>query len=106
MSRIEKATRILKSFTEQGVEETITKSVIDPNTGHKIKKKQKVLKKIPPAVLRQAKGLAIYTAFRTGFAPLGGAGGSGIMVAKMPDGSWSAPASFMPNNLSTGSFQH
>ena len=24
------------------------------------------------------------------------------MVARLPDGSWSPPASFMPNNLSTG----
>lgn len=47
----------------------------------------KVLRKIPPEVIREAKGLAIFTSMRSGFAPFGGAGGAGIVVAKLPDGS-------------------
>lgn len=83
------------------------------------KKNKKVLRKIPPKVIANAKGLVIFTSMRTGFAPFGGAGGAGIVIAKLPDGSelnflvisqeegadltaWSAPASISPNNLSTG----
>lgn len=51
------------------------------------KKQQKVLRKIPPQVIAQAKGLAIFTSMRTAIAPFGGAGGAGIVVAKLPDGS-------------------
>jgi lipid-binding SYLF domain-containing protein len=52
----------------------------------KSKKKAKVLRKIPPEVIREAKGVAIFTSMRSGFAPLGGAGGAGVVVARLPDG--------------------
>lgn len=52
-----------------------------------IKRQQKVLRKIPPAIIQSASGLAIFTSMRTGIAPFGGAGGSGVVVAKLPDGS-------------------
>ncbi|KAF2397019.1 DUF500-domain-containing protein [Trichodelitschia bisporula] len=46
---------------------------------------------IPPSVLAHAKGLAVITIFKAGF--LGsGRFGSGIVVARLPDGSWSAPS--------------
>ncbi|KAF2641021.1 DUF500-domain-containing protein [Massarina eburnea CBS 473.64] len=46
---------------------------------------------IPPQVLASAKGLAILTVFKAGF--LGTARfGSGIVVARLADGSWSAPS--------------
>ncbi|KAL1610656.1 hypothetical protein SLS60_002326 [Paraconiothyrium brasiliense] len=46
---------------------------------------------IPPQVLANAKGLAILTVFKAGF--LGTARfGSGIVVARLADGSWSAPS--------------
>lgn len=54
--RIEKCIRILKTFTEEGVQQTETKEVTDAQTGQKVKKSQKVLKKIPSSVIRQAKG--------------------------------------------------
>lgn len=66
------------------------------------KTKRKVLRKIPPSVIANAKGLAIFTSMRSGIAPLGGAGGAGVVVGRLEDGSWSAPASISPNNLSTG----
>lgn len=48
-------------------------------------------KVIPPSVLANAKGLAIITVLKAGF--LGsGRFGSGLVVAKLPDGSWSAPS--------------
>lgn len=46
---------------------------------------------IPPEVLAKAKGLAVITVFKAGF--LGsGRFGSGIVVARLSDGSWSAPS--------------
>ncbi|PTB39477.1 uncharacterized protein TrAFT101_007738 [Trichoderma asperellum] len=46
---------------------------------------------IPPSVLSNAKGLAIITVFKAGF--LGsGRFGSGLVVARLPDGTWSAPS--------------
>ncbi|CAM1506409.1 Fc.00g060500.m01.CDS01 [Cosmosporella sp. VM-42] len=46
---------------------------------------------IPPSVLANAKGLAIITVLKAGF--LGsGRFGSGLVVARLPDGSWSAPS--------------
>jgi lipid-binding SYLF domain-containing protein len=49
-------------------------------------KQFKVLRKIPPEVIAQAKGLCIFTSMRSGIAPFGGAGGTGIVVAKLEDG--------------------
>lgn len=46
---------------------------------------------IPPSILANAKGLAIITVLKAGF--LGsGRFGSGLVVARLPDGSWSAPS--------------
>ncbi|KAI4244952.1 MAG: hypothetical protein LQ352_006674 [Teloschistes flavicans] len=48
-------------------------------------------KVIPPNVLANAKGLAVLTVFKAGF--LGTARfGSGIVVARLEDGTWSAPS--------------
>ncbi|ORX40935.1 hypothetical protein BD324DRAFT_28917 [Kockovaella imperatae] len=92
---MEKAARILTSFTVDGV-------VTEVKDESKLGKKVKMLRKIPAKVFKDCKGVAIFTAMRTGIAPLGGAGGAGIVIAKLEDGSWSAPASITPNNLSTG----
>lgn len=46
---------------------------------------------IPPNILQSAKGLAVITVFKAGF--LGsGRFGNGIVVARLDDGSWSAPS--------------
>jgi lipid-binding SYLF domain-containing protein len=50
------------------------------------KSKRKVLRKIPPSVIKKAKGLAIFTSMRSGIAPFGGAGGAGLVMARLPDG--------------------
>ncbi|KAH7312310.1 hypothetical protein B0I35DRAFT_356157 [Stachybotrys elegans] len=48
-------------------------------------------KVIPPSILASAKGLAVITVLKAGF--LGsGRFGSGLVVARLPDGSWSAPS--------------
>ncbi|KAI5866170.1 DUF500-domain-containing protein [Durotheca rogersii] len=49
---------------------------------------------IPPSILANAKGLAILTVIKAGF--LGSARfGSGLVVARLPDGSWSAPSAII-----------
>ncbi|KAI1334082.1 hypothetical protein F5Y15DRAFT_316042 [Xylariaceae sp. FL0016] len=49
---------------------------------------------IPPQILANAKGLAILTVLKAGF--LGsGRFGSGLVVARLPDGSWSAPSAIV-----------
>ncbi|CUS21004.1 LAQU0S02e03532g1_1 [Lachancea quebecensis] len=46
---------------------------------------------IPPNVLKRAKGLAIITVLKAGFL-FSGRAGSGVIVARLRDGSWSAPS--------------
>ncbi|TXT07087.1 hypothetical protein VHUM_03257 [Vanrija humicola] len=89
-NEMDKCARILRNFTVTGIETQDKRS------------KRKVIRKIPSSVIASAKGLAIFTSMRSGIAPLGGAGGAGLVVARLPDGSWSAPASITPNNLSAG----
>ncbi|KAL7409481.1 hypothetical protein BDY24DRAFT_429081 [Mrakia frigida] len=93
---MEKCARILRAFTVEGTQTTIT--------DEKTKRQKKVLRKIPPKIVQEAVGVCIFTSFRTGIAPMGGAGqcGSGVVVARLPDGSWSAPSAVSPNNLSAG----
>lgn len=65
------------------------------------KKKQRVLQKIPAHVIREAKGLAIFTTMRTGLW-ISGAGGSGILIAKKEDGTWSPPSGIMLHTAGLG----
>lgn len=39
---------------------------------------------------------------RSGIAPFGGSGGSGLVLKHLENGSWSAPSAISPNNLSAG----
>ncbi|KAK4219934.1 hypothetical protein QBC37DRAFT_74453 [Rhypophila decipiens] len=56
---------------------------------------------IPPSVLANAKGLAILTVIKAGF--LGSARfGSGLVVARLPDGSWSAPTAIATGGAGFG----
>ncbi|KAK3295160.1 uncharacterized protein B0H64DRAFT_394420 [Chaetomium fimeti] len=58
-------------------------------------------KVIPPSVLAGAKGLAILTVIKAGF--LGSARfGSGLVVARLPDGSWSAPTAIATGGAGFG----
>lgn len=46
---------------------------------------------IPPSIMQNAKGIAILTILKAGFVWSGRAG-TGVVVARLPDGSWSAPS--------------
>lgn len=70
---------IVKEEKAEKVDESDTK-------GEKKKKTVKVLRKIPPEVIKEAQGIVIFTAMRSGIAPFGGAGGSGVVLARLPDG--------------------
>ncbi|SNX82492.1 related to YSC84 - protein involved in the organization of the actin cytoskeleton [Melanopsichium pennsylvanicum] len=49
------------------------------------------LNSIPKAVLQNAKGLAVFSVIKAGFV-WSGKIGSGVVIARLPDGSWSAPS--------------
>ncbi|KAI7221352.1 DUF500-domain-containing protein [Hortaea werneckii] len=93
----DKAARILKSFCKDGFyqeEETQPE-----NDGPK--QKQRVLQKIPTKVIQNAKAVAIFTTMRTGLW-MSGAGGSGVLVARLPDGSWSPPSGILLHTAGLG----
>ncbi|KAM0756589.1 hypothetical protein T439DRAFT_321291 [Meredithblackwellia eburnea MCA 4105] len=90
-----KAARILRTFTMDAVELNEQASR-DPK-----KQKQMIIKKIPPQAIENCQGLAIFTIMRTGFL-MSGAGGSGIVVARLPDGTWSGPSGILLHTLGFG----
>lgn len=63
--------------------------------------KQRVLMKIPPNVVKNAVGMAIFTTMRSGLW-VSGAGGSGVLVARLEDGSWSPPSGIMLHTAGIG----
>ena len=98
----DKAARILRSFCKDGfyVEEEnhLSNGVVD---AEKPKGKQRVIKKIPTEVIKRAKGLAIFTTMRTGLW-VSGAGGSGILVGRKEDGTWSPPSGILLHTAGLG----
>ncbi|CAG8039298.1 unnamed protein product [Penicillium nalgiovense] len=66
-----------------------------------INPKLKIDGDIPRKIFAGAKGIAIFTAFRVGF--LGSVRfGSGLIVARLSDGSWSAPSAMAMGSLGAG----
>ncbi|KAL1856298.1 hypothetical protein VTK73DRAFT_8402 [Phialemonium thermophilum] len=93
----DKAARILRSFCKDGfyTEEERPADQAGP------KQKQRVLKKIPQRVIQNAVGLAIFTTMRTGLW-ISGAGGSGVLVARKEDGTWSPPSGILLHTAGLG----
>ncbi|KAJ9145298.1 DUF500-domain-containing protein [Pleurostoma richardsiae] len=93
----DKAARILRSFCKDGfyTEEEKPADQAGP------KQKQRVLKKIPQKVIQNAVGLAIFTTMRTGLW-ISGAGGSGVLVARKEDGTWSPPSGILLHTAGLG----
>jgi lipid-binding SYLF domain-containing protein len=60
-----------------------------------------VLKKIPQKVIQNAVGLAIFTTMRTGLW-ISGAGGSGVLIARKEDGTWSPPSGILLHTAGLG----
>jgi len=79
----EKAAKILESF------------LADPSHP------ESALNAIPKAVLQRARGLAVFQIIKAGFV-FSGKAGSGIVIARLPDGSWSAPSCIATGGLGWG----
>lgn len=95
----DKCARILKSFCKDGF---YSERPIDPNAPQDGPKgKPKVLVKIPQKVIQNAAGLAIFTTMRAGLW-VSGAGGSGVLISRLPDGSWSAPSGLLVHTAGVG----
>ncbi|KAK5996019.1 SH3 domain-containing protein [Cladobotryum mycophilum] len=93
-----KAARILHSFTSLGAPQPPSKDGPMHPTG--LTKKSMV--KIPDAVLRNCAGLAIFNVIRAGAVHGSLAAGSGVVIARLPDGTWSPPSSFVATTIGAG----
>jgi len=56
---------------------------------------------IPPEILQNAKGLAVITVLKAGFL-FSGRAGSGVIIARLPDGSWSPPSAIVSAGAGVG----
>lgn len=118
----EKAARILRSFAKDGIysdvapqqapaQSTLLAATNNPQTGDAPVtekpaeaakgKKPRVLLTIPSKVISRAQGLAIFTTARAGF-QVSGATGSGILIARKPDGTWSPPSGIQVHSVGAG----
>jgi lipid-binding SYLF domain-containing protein len=104
----EKAARILRGFCKDGfyeqIEEKELKKVETRNaTAVGVPQgKQRVMKKIPASVIKNAVGLAIFTTMRTGWL-FGGSGGAGVLIGRNPETrEWSPPSGIQTQNISFG----
>ncbi|KDQ62543.1 hypothetical protein JAAARDRAFT_30447 [Jaapia argillacea MUCL 33604] len=79
----EKAARILATF------------LADPENP------ESALNAIPKAVLQRARGLAVFQVLKAGFV-FSGKAGSGLVIARLPDGSWSAPSCIATGGVGWG----
>ncbi|KAF4451165.1 hypothetical protein F53441_5864 [Fusarium austroafricanum] len=92
-----KAARILHSFTHLNTPTSTGKGPLHP-TGLT----RKSMVKIPPSVLQSAAGLAIFNVIRAGAGHSSLSGGSGVVIARRADGTWSPPSSFIVSTLGAG----
>ena len=93
----DKAARILRSFCKDGFyTEDLAKDTDQPRG------KQRALKKVPARVIKNAKGLCIFTTMRSGLW-VSGAGGSGVLIGRIPEtGEWSPPSGVMLHTAGLG----
>jgi lipid-binding SYLF domain-containing protein len=99
----DKAARILRSFCKDGFYAAESEEYTDADGKiNRPKGKQRVVKKIPAQVVKNAKGLAIFTTMRTGLW-VSGSGGSGVLLARIPEtGEWSPPSGIMLHTAGIG----
>lgn len=62
---------------------------------------ESALNSVPKAVLQHARGLAVFQVIKAGFV-FSGKAGSGLVIARLPDGSWSAPSCIATGGLGWG----
>ncbi|KAH7034983.1 uncharacterized protein B0I36DRAFT_317360 [Microdochium trichocladiopsis] len=95
----EKAARILKSFCYDGfaMPDDRPGSPATLSTGQT----SQLLKRIPPRIIQNAVGLAIFSSMRPGLWS-SSTGGSGILIARKHDGLWSPPSGLMLQTAGLG----
>ncbi|BGP44739.1 hypothetical protein JCM10450v2_000553 [Rhodotorula kratochvilovae] len=89
-----RAARILRTFTLDAADLPAEVSLADR------RKSQVVLAKIPPEVLAAAQGVAVFTVVRKGVVG-SGASGSGVVLARLKDGTWSPPSGILLHTVDT-----
>lgn len=95
----DKAASILRAFTRDGFQvKSKDKAASTSSTGNP--NNMKSVYKVPPRVLREAKGFVIYTVFRTGF-QISGAAGSGILIARQR-AAFGPPSGILLHTLGVG----
>ncbi|KAI0916845.1 hypothetical protein AcW1_007814 [Taiwanofungus camphoratus] len=62
---------------------------------------ESALNSIPKIVLQRARGLAVFSIIKAGFV-FSGKAGSGLVIARLPDGSWSAPSCIATGGVGWG----
>ncbi|KAH8847463.1 hypothetical protein MCOR27_010977 [Pyricularia oryzae] len=60
-----------------------------------------IMKKVPPRIIQKAAGLAIFSCMRSGLW-MSGSGGSGILIARKADGTWSPPSGILLHTAALG----
>ncbi|KXJ95861.1 hypothetical protein Micbo1qcDRAFT_172165 [Microdochium bolleyi] len=95
----EKAARILKSFCYDGFAMPDDRPG-SPTTSSSGQSSQ-LLKRIPPRIIQNAVGLAIFSSMRPGLWSTS-SGGSGILIARKSDGLWSPPSGLMLQTAGLG----
>ncbi|KAF9774876.1 hypothetical protein IL306_007074 [Fusarium sp. DS 682] len=90
----EKAARILKSFCTDGYLVPLEEEDDAQSTTSEPRSPKRVTKKIPKRIIQNAAGIAIFTCMRSGLY-MTGSGGSGILIARKSDGTWSPPSGIM-----------
>ncbi|CAM1502756.1 Fc.00g075320.m01.CDS01 [Cosmosporella sp. VM-42] len=95
-----KAARILHSFTSEALENAAPPKTNGPF--HVTGLTRKSMVKIPPPVLQNCAGLAIFNVLRGGAGHGSLSAGSGVVVARRADGTWSPPSSFVISTLGAG----
>ncbi|KAM3429803.1 hypothetical protein MY4824_008028 [Beauveria thailandica] len=92
----DKAARILKSFCVDGYLHPVDTHVRDPPSepSQPPPSPAQTIQKIPKRVIQNAAGIAVFTCMRSGLW-MTGSGGSGILIARKSDGTWSPPSGIM-----------
>ncbi|KAJ4294773.1 hypothetical protein N0V88_005007 [Collariella sp. IMI 366227] len=83
----DKAARILKSFCFDG----FLSQESDQTDAGTTQTQPYVTKKIPPRIIQNAVGLAVFSCMRSGLW-MSGSGGAGLITARKADGTWSPPS--------------
>ncbi|KAK4450006.1 hypothetical protein QBC34DRAFT_79951 [Podospora aff. communis PSN243] len=100
----DKAARILKSFCTDGflaLESQARPQSESVVTTTSVAESTYATKKIPPRIIQNAVGLAVFSCMRSGLW-MSGSGGAGMITARKADGTWSPPSGIMLHTAALG----